>query len=409
MAESKPDGSDGHRKSQRSVANQKVNRRKTSGTGSPGERSSKQLRSDPEWNTPIVPIIAPPAYRACIQTLIGGFRNQPERIRSLFVEAVKQFANRAVREPADDLGKLADDPDLMIRQLAVHTMFRLASAGPWLASRFEPWIFNALIDKDNRNRAALTDALRWYAAPRHRSHAKAFELADRLLRDADPKVRLRTLEALPAFDIERVSSRIDRLLEVLQDDEAGVRKAASTVLGWLGVDALEAIRPLTVCAAVDPDQKVKRAAATALLAIDPGADGIDIGPNDERVREGLLETLRALGSEAREFRRRLQATWRADGTEPEKSGLGAQVPPSLSDVWHDLTETHRMLLDALWRNRRTEGLKFDDFAIGLSIFKASTNPVKLVSTHLAKIRKIIAGHKKRRVPFFRKHGRFYWR
>jgi HEAT repeat protein len=106
----------------------------------------------------------------------------------------------------------------------------------------------------------------------------AVPVASRLLRDQDPRARALGAELVQEL-VEEIRERnedgytpmevretVPLLIGVLEDEDEDVRSEAASALGWIGPDAVVAIRPLEQ-ALKDPSKEVREKAARALRRI----------------------------------------------------------------------------------------------------------------------------------------------
>ncbi len=193
-------------------------------------------------------------------------------------------------------GVAAGDESRKVRASAVGILTRISSQ----SGIESPRIIEALGDPDADIRLAAADNLAWRWPPR-RSPGPLISALGRLLKDADPRVRLATattlgrlgLDAAPTLpslrdladdpeeatrkaaatsigEIEKATKGLRDVIAGLGGSEPGARSYAAGRLGAIGPAAAEAVPALAKLLA-DPDAEVRRASAEALGKIGPAA------------------------------------------------------------------------------------------------------------------------------------------
>ncbi len=82
------------------------------------------------------------------------------------------------------------------------------------------------------------------------------------------------------------------------------------------------------------------------------------------------------------------------------------VPPDLRDVWHEFTDTERMVLEKIWQTRKPEGTPVADLFPQLC-WEGKEKADKNLRVHLAHIKEKL-GRRKLPVPWERKKGLIFW-
>jgi outer membrane biosynthesis protein TonB len=202
--------------------------------------------------------------------------------------AKTRFSDRAERALVEGIAEGLVSDNVEMRQRAVTR----------IAGRPQPSIallILAVEDPDNRVRLAALSGLNGQKAN------PVVDLFRRFLRNKSSALRLAALRGLASIDGRLLGD--DDLVAALEDSDAGVRRAATSLLGWRqdnGTLSVRVMDALTL-ALYDEDEAVRVAAADAL-----GAAGNDravlaliraAGDPADAVRDASLHALRAIVGE----------------------------------------------------------------------------------------------------------------
>jgi HEAT repeat protein len=166
-----------------------------------------------------------------------------------------------------------------------------------------PKLVELLCDRVATVRRAAVIALRSYCPQAATTVAPV--LVEHALKDSDPQLASAAQETLRACGQGPASAALGCLIQLLQRDEAALCQAACVTLGWLGIDALPAIKPLVDIVVGDAPESVRIEAAKALAAIDPeGQYVLQALPNRQQLAP-LIQHLAVPGEAVSILRRSL--------------------------------------------------------------------------------------------------------
>lgn len=130
-------------------------------------------------------------------------------------------------------------------------------------------------------------------------------LLERALKDPDRTVAIAAQETLRACGQGPASAALGCLIQVLQQGDTAIRQTTCETLGWLGVDALPAIKPLVEIVVGDAPESFRVGAARALAHIDPDGEYLDQIADDSWKLNRLIECLTCPGEKESSLRRAL--------------------------------------------------------------------------------------------------------
>jgi HEAT repeat protein len=311
-------------------------------------------------------------------------------------ELLRLMREKKVGAPA--VAKLLKDPDVHVRDKALHAIYQAGSA----AKDAVPVLVGFLRDPDEKTRLLAVRALGGMganaktrdAAPILRDAApivvELLKDPDRLVRqaaagilaasfgfvtkdvitprlvelinDSDQDVRLNAVKALGGIGA-RTKDAGPILLEDLKDSNKSMRRAAAVALGRIRPVAENAVPRLVGLLRTDPEGEVRRAAADALARIWPTMD--DPTPHlaeclkdpDKRVREVGFHALRRLGPRAKYAIPALTDLLKASDNEVSTSAKDAleHIAQMITVVVDEPDSTTRRHLEKLRKILNTRG------------------------------------------------------
>ncbi len=200
-----------------------------------------------------------------IQIVARGIRDPDARARRVTFEAIQEMGKEAGRFIPQVIQALKD-PDLFVRLIAARALIPLAPAD---AAQAVPALVKLLDDEDLDCRIAAAAALAAYG-PAAAGAVPA--LSERMLK-GDSEFRIADMKAIEAIGTAAVAA-LPSLAKSFTNIDPRVRTEAARVLGRFGSSpktrvAAKAYLPILRRLSFDPDTDVRKAAAGAVLEIDP--------------------------------------------------------------------------------------------------------------------------------------------
>jgi HEAT repeat protein len=263
-------------------------------------------------------LLALPLYRygEPVGLLIGALQDPVVEVRKAAVGALREFSQGPdpgdgyVGPAVDGLVRALGGPDAGVREAAVHALGEFGQTHPKAdASTLGlavDGLATVLADGDPALRTAAVGALGRFGQTQPAPVVSALAGA---IKDEEAGVRRAALEVLPGADPDAASELVPAVTGALGDVEPGVQLAALDALAWFGPEAARSVRAVLNLLVGDPDKSVRERAAQVALRIAPWkklARELK-GLTGASARAEVLRILRALGEQARDLRRALEA------------------------------------------------------------------------------------------------------
>jgi hypothetical protein len=220
-------------------------------------------------------------------------------------------------------------------------------------------------DEYEIRRAALSALSR--VGPHRDVEAVLPTFAETALTDAHADIAVKTLQIMLACGPDAASVAIPNITVLLQREEAIVRVEACRALMSFQTEAVSAVPALVSLIRQAADQESQHYALFALAAIDRDAISTAAQLTEKPGQSAFLALLRAVGSDVRAFRLRLQARWsererlpdassdKSSQTTPPYPSHGARHSLDFRSIcWfgtvHSFTSTQAAVLKLLWES-----------------------------------------------------------
>jgi HEAT repeat protein len=233
---------------------------------------------------------------AALPEVLPLLKHKDTQVRTVAASAL-QLLGPAAEPAVPDLIAFLDNPDLNLRRTAVSTLQRI---GPG-AKKAVPVLVK--LAGESRDLSLKTTALR-AIADIHPQAKEVVPLAEELLKQPSPSIRLAGLEALAKHDPEH-PDLLPKARELLKDPR--LRQGVVSLLGRVGAPAARFV-PDLVELLKDPKPSVRSQVLYALGKIGPGArpavpallKAIQDEKADRNLRQGGLYALKQIGGDARD-------------------------------------------------------------------------------------------------------------
>ncbi len=231
-------------------------------------------------------------------------------------EAIAHVANADpsnVAKVIEALTRSARGPSIAERVAAVRVLGQAANYAARYAGGSPPELLDALhvvadatSAKSEEIRIAAFNALEGFAADAGPDVVDAFTSRDYLSASAPEAIA--AIHALRACGPDPAAAAVGWLASLLEHADVAVVELACGTLGWIGPEAADFIEQLTSLA-TGPNRQLRRAAANALIAIDPDGKVVAKEIREREQREAVLMALRETGAEGRGTTAKLSGKW----------------------------------------------------------------------------------------------------